>query len=92
VNQVTISGQLEADEMGRPWMTLQVSKTWYTSGEMTFTCPEDDYAVTKPLPASSEQEFPLRFEYTDGPSQWRPTWAGCRGSISGFCVSCTRGS
>lgn len=81
-NQVTITGELVADEMGNPWLDLQVSETWYTSGSMTFSCPEDDYAKTIPLPATSGQEFPLRFQYEDGAKSMAPNLGGMQGEYN----------
>lgn len=78
-NQVTIRGELVADEMGFPWLDLQVSESWYTSGEMTFSCPEDDTTKSLPLPAMAAQEYPLRFQYEDGAKSMAPNLGGMQG-------------
>ncbi|MBP7934582.1 MAG: hypothetical protein KA354_08030 [Phycisphaerae bacterium] len=46
---VVVEGQLESDEMGQPWLNLQLTENWYASGQQTFVCPEDNN-VSVPLP------------------------------------------
>lgn len=77
-NEVALTGQLEADEMGYPWIALDVSETWYTSGSMTFTCP-NGASQTVPLPSMANQQFPLRFQYEDGAKSMAPNLGGMQG-------------
>jgi hypothetical protein len=77
-NAVTINGQLEADEVGNPWIALDVSEQWYTSGSMTFTCPDGE-SKSVPLTGMANQQFPLRFQYEDGAKSMAPNLGGMQG-------------
>lgn len=45
---VTVTGELQADDAGLPWLALQLHEKWYSSGRQTITC--DDGSSNVPLP------------------------------------------
>ncbi len=38
---VVVEGELEADEMGQPWLNLRLNESWYASGQQTVVCPDE---------------------------------------------------
>jgi len=78
-HDVVISGELEANEMGEPWMALTVTETWYTQGSLSVTCPDGD-SQSVPLPSPGQQNFPLSFQYLDGADYTAPNLGGVEGN------------
>jgi hypothetical protein len=78
---VEITGELVADEVGEPWMVLEVTENWYTQGSMTVTCP-GGYSQNVPLPSAGTQTYPLRFQYLDGAKSMAPNLGGMQGSYN----------
>jgi len=80
-NDVVISGEFEADEMGEPWLAITVTENWYTQGSMTVTCP-NGVSQEIPLPGTGQQSYPLRFQYIDGAKSMAPNLGGMQGSYN----------
>jgi hypothetical protein len=80
-NAVKITGELVADEMGTPSISLEVNEQWYTSGNLTLTCPDDD-PQSAPLPALPNQKITLEFPYHDGAQITEPNIGGLEGEYN----------
>jgi hypothetical protein len=77
-NQVTIGGEMGVDEYGSPLMNLKLSEIWYTTGQMTFTCPDGE-SKSVPLPGQENKEVPLTIIYQDGAVTVAPNLGGMQG-------------
>lgn len=55
---VVVEGELDADEMGQPWLNLRLNESWYASGQQTFVCPDESTDVPL-IPAQSIQNVRL---------------------------------
>lgn len=80
-NDVVISGEFEADEVGEPWLAITVTENWYTQGSMTVTCP-NGVSQEIPLPGAGQHSYPLRFQYIDGAKSMAPNLGGMQGSYN----------
>jgi hypothetical protein len=80
-NKVTITGELVADEMGDISIALEVNEQWYTAGNLTYSCPDDD-PQSAPLPSLPNQKFTLDFPYRDGAQITQPNIGGLEGQYT----------
>jgi len=78
-NQVVIGGEMTVDEFGAPQMSLKLTESWYTEGQMTFTCP-DGRSQSVPLPGRENHEIPLVLPYQDGAEYSAPNLGGMEGT------------
>jgi len=62
-NQVVISGQIVADDMGSPWLEITSTETWYSPFSATVTC--EDYTQGIPI-AALGATHPIRIPLQDG--------------------------